>query len=228
LSPWLVKRFRSGPAMAAYAAGLLRGALRRSRAAAFTVALPGGATPLRLFKALTKSGLRWDRVHFFMSDERLVRTSAPGSNFGQARRLLFSKIRIPRGNLHPVGRGKPAAAAAAYEKELKRTAGKEGKLDLVFLGLGPDGHTASLFPGSPAPGKSWELVAPALAPAGAAPRLRVTLTPGAINRAKLVVLMAAGPEKAGVFGLAAAGEKKIPAGSLRPRGKYYLLFSEVR
>ncbi len=221
-----VKRFRSSSAMAACAAGLFRRALRLSRAPAFTVALPGGKTPLELFKALAAAALPWDRVHFFMSDERLVPRAAAGSNFGQARRRLFSKINIPAGNLHPVRNSSPAAAAAAYEKELRTTAGPAGVIDIVILGLGEDGHTASLFAGSPAPGTGNKLAGPSLAPAGAAPRRRVTLTPEAINRAALVVLMAAGPAKKNIFKAAAKGNKSIPAGALRPRGGYYLLFSE--
>lgn len=208
--------------MAAFAAGLFAKALRGQKTRPLLAALPGGVTPLPFLRRLAAMKLPWERAVFFMSDERLVPASSRHSNFGSARRSLFSKIKIPRSNLRPVRPG--PGAAAAYERALKAAAGPGGRLDLVFLGLGADGHTASLFPGSPALA-SRRLVA-AAAPAGAAPARRVTLTLKALNRAETVVLLAAGPAKKAAFLKAAAGDKKIPAGRLRPRGDLYLLFSE--
>lgn len=221
MSERLIKRFRKSSAMAAFTAGLLRRALRLKSGAPVIVALPGGRTPLALLKVLAASALPWERIHFFMSDERLASAGSRHSNFEQARRRLFSKIRIPAGNLHP------AAGAAAYEKELRRIAGPAGIIDLVILGLGTDGHTASLFPGSPALAGTKRLVSRSLAPAAAGPRRRITLTASAINRAATVVLMAAGAEKKEVFGAAVRSCRGIPAGQLKPRGDYFLLFSEI-
>ena len=208
--------------MAAFAAGLFKRALLKRNGPLLT-ALSGGRTPERLFRKLAALPLPWEKAVFFMADERLVPLSSPHSNFGAARKALFAKIPVPKPNLHPV-RLKPGAAAA-YEKELLKAAGPDGSLDLVYLGLGNDGHTASIFPGAPLAGNA-RLVSPARAPRGVKPSRRVTLTMKALNGAGTLVLMASGPEKKEMFGRAARGDKSIPAGRLRPRGKLYLLYSE--
>lgn len=209
--------------MAGFAAGLFRKALL-GKAGKFTAALSGGGTPAGLFKQLSALPLPWSRVVFFMADERLVPLSSAESNFGMARARLFSKIKIPRGNLHPVKPG--PGAAAAYGRELLRETGGTGRLDLVFLGLGEDGHTASLFPGSRALEENGAPVCAALAPRGAKVRHRVTLSLKTINKAFMVVLMAAGPAKKKIFERALLRDIKIPAGLLNPRGEIYFLFSE--
>jgi len=214
----VVRRFKTGGAMASFAAGLFKRTLLH-KSGGFTAALPGGATPARLFKELASLPLPWEQVVFFMSDERLVPASSPASNFGAARKALFSKIKVPSANL------RPARTPAALEKEILKETKSSGRLDFVLLGLGADGHTASVFPGSPAE-KSEKLALAVTAPRGVKPARRLTLTFRALNRARLVVLMAAGPAKKSVFKLAARGERTIPAGRLRPAGKFYLLFSE--
>lgn len=200
--------------MAAFAASLVARALRAG-AGPLLAALPGGSTPLPFFRELSRRQLPWEKAVFFMSDERTVPLSSPHSNFGAARRLFFSRAGVPAASLRPV-RG-----ADSYDRLLRR----EGPLDLVFLGLGGDGHTASLFPGSPAL-RSARLASAVKAPAGVTPRRRVTLTLKAINAAGTVVLMAAGPGKKEVFLRAAASDRALPAGRLKPRGELYLLFSE--
>ncbi len=213
-----VRRFRGGAAMARFAAGLLARALRGKRGV-LTAALPGGRTPARLFGELSRMPLPWERVVFFTSDERMVPLSSPASNFGAARKALFSRIGVPAANL------RPARSAAAWRRDLLAAAGPGGRLDAVFLGLGEDGHTASIFPGS----RAWRLRGPAAevrAPRGVKPARRLTLTPAAIEKARLVVLLASGAAKRAVFELAAAGDRSIPAGRLRPRGRFYLLFSD--
>jgi len=212
--------------MARFAAGLLKKALRGKRPGPLLAALSGGRTPAPLLKVLAESGTDWSRAHFFMADERLVPAGSPDSNFGQARRLFFSKIRIPEANLHRVKGSAPGRAAAAYEKEIVKTAGPAGAFDIIFLGLGGDGHTASVFPGSPALSENKKLVLPVSAPGKIKPRQRITLTLKALNSAATVVLMASDRSKKPVFARAAAGDATIPAGRLRPRGKLYLLFSE--
>jgi len=214
-----VKRFRSPEALAAWAAALFERTLRAKRGRPLLTALPGGRTPLPLFDRLAAMTLPWENAVFFMSDERVVPFSSPKSNFGSARRGFFSRTGIPRANL------RPALSAAALEKALLKDTGGTGRLDLVFLGLGEDGHTASLFPGARAP-RGGSLAAAAEAPPGITPRKRITLTLEALNRAGTVVLMAAGPAKKEIFRRAAAGDKELPAGRLRPRGELYLLFSE--
>ena len=216
-----VRRFGTGAAMAAFAAGIFSAALRKKNRGKFLVAVSGGRTPARLLKKLSKLSLPWERVIFFMADERLVPVSSPDSNFGAARRALFSRIKIPAANLRPVENG-----AGAYEKELLKETGGSGRLDLVFLGLGEDGHTASLFPGSPALEERGRFVRAARAPRGVRPEGRVTLTLKTLDRAGAVLLMAAGPEKKKIFEKAARGDRGIPAGRLRPRGRLHLLYSE--
>lgn len=204
--------------MANFAAGLFKKTLLH-KSGGFTAALPGGATPARLFKELAALPLPWKKAVFFMSDERLVPPSCPDSNFGAARQAFFSKITIPPANL------RHARTSAALEREILKETGASGRLDFVLLGLGADGHTASIFPNSPAE-KSEKLALAVTAPRGVKPAHRLTLTFRALNRARLVVLMAGGPAKKSVFELAARGDKTIPAGRLRPAGKFYLLFSE--
>lgn len=223
----VIKKFRATEALARFAAGLLTKALRE-KTGRLLVALPGGKTPLPLFKALAAGRTDWSRVHIFMTDERLVPAGSPASNFGQADRSLFSKIEIPPGNLHAVKPGSPRRAAAAYGREIKRLAGSAGGPDLVFLGLGEDGHIASLFPGSAALSAAAGLVLPARAPEGVKPASRITLSLPALNSAPTVVLMAIGQAKKAVFARAAAGDAALPAGRLRPRGALYLLYSDDR
>lgn len=208
-----VKKFRSGAAMARFAAGLFKKAVL-ARRSAFTAALSGGRTPARLFAELARLDLPWERVTFFMADERLVPLSSPGSNFGAARRAFFSKINIPKANLRPAG------TPAGYGKQLAKAGGP----DFVFLGLGADGHTASVFPGSPA----LKSAAPVLlvnAPPGVKPRRRLTMTLKTLNGARTAVLLAAGPQKKTVFARAAARDRAIPAGRLAPRAELYLLYA---
>lgn len=217
MSARVVKRFRTGAAMATFAAGLFRKALLAKRGR-FSAALPGGRTPAGLFKELASMRLPWERVTFLMSDERLVPVSSPASNFGAARRALFSRINIPRSCL------RRAASASRLEKEIRSAAGPAGGLDLVFLGLGADGHTASIFPGSPAL-QSPRLALAVTAPRGVKPARRLTMTLKTLNRSLAVVLMAAGPQKKAAFALAARGSAAVPAGRLKP-GKLYLLFAD--
>lgn len=215
-------RFRGPRAMADFAARLFARAMRAGRGR-FRCALPGGRTPRHFYRALARMRLPWERADVFMSDERLAPVWSQDSNFGTAAAALFSPARVPAASLNPLPPG--TGAAAAYSRRLARALGPGGRLDLAVLGLGADGHTASLFPGSPAL-KSRGLAAAATAPRGTASRRRVTLTLRALNSARLVVLMAAGASKKAAFEAAARGDMGIPAGHLRPRGELYLLFSE--
>ena len=216
-----VKRFRTGAAMAGFAAGIFKAELQKKSRGKFLVAVSGGRTPDRLFRKLSTLPLPWERVVFFMADERLVPVSSRDSNFGAARRALFSRIKIPAENLRPVKSG-----SASYEKELLKETRGSGRLDLVLLGLGEDGHTASLFPGSPVMEERGRFVSAARAPRGVRPERRVTLTLKTLDRAGTLLLMAAGPEKKKIFERAVRGDRSIPAGRLRPRGGLHLLYSE--
>lgn len=167
----------------------------------FLVALNGGSTPNRLFQLLAtdyREKIDWSRVHIFWGDERCVPSDDPGSSYGQARDLLLSHVPTPDSNIHRIqGELSPLEAAKEYALVLKEFASPSlqwPRFDLVYLGMGEDGHTASLFPGSPV-----EISAPVM-PVTAhyqdRPANRVTLTPVVFDAARMIVFMATGEKKA--------------------------------
>lgn len=172
----------------------------------FLVCLSGGSTPLAMYRLLAGprycDNLPWDKMIFLWGDERLVPPDDPQSNYGQAWKTLLGRVAVRAENVVRVRGELPAAeAAAAYAAELRRLAGPSSpqpwpRLDLVLLGLGSDGHTASLFPGSdPAQGESC----PVLAVSGdyqGRPAARVTLAPAVFNTARQVIFLVAGGDKA--------------------------------
>jgi len=167
----------------------------------FMVALNGGTTPLRLFQLLAtnfREQVDWSRVHIFWGDERCVPPDDPGSNYGQARDMLLSRVPIPDSNIHRI-RGELGPVEASKESNLVLEQFATPPLqwprfDLIYLGLGEDGHTASLFPGSPV--DMTEPVVPVTARYQDRPADRVTLTPVVFNSARIVVFMATGKKKA--------------------------------
>lgn len=170
----------------------------------FAVALSGGSTPVGMFRRLAERAssdgdLKWDRVHFFWGDERAVLPDDPDSNFGTARHELLDALPIEAENIHRI-RGELGAEEAAqeYEAELRDFfhLGPTDwpRFDLVFLGLGEDGHTASLFPGQAALGERGRMATRALAPRS--PAARVTLTYPVFARAAAVVFLVSGEKKA--------------------------------
>jgi 6-phosphogluconolactonase len=167
----------------------------------FMVALNGGTTPLRLFPLLAsdfREQVDWSRVHIFWGDERCVPPDDPGSNYGQARDMLLSRVPIPDSNIHRIrGELGPAEASKEYSLVLTRFATPPlewPRFDLIYLGMGEDGHTASLFPGSPV--DMTEPVVPVTARYQDRPADRVTLTQVVFNSARMVVFMATGKKKA--------------------------------
>lgn len=173
-----------------------------------SLVLAGGSTPLALYRQFASprfaADLPWANVHFFWGDERLVPPDDPGSNFAAAQETLLNALPIPAGNIHRLrGELPPDEAVADYTRRLRVWAAEHDpgaphpwpRFDLVLLGMGEDGHTASLFPGSPVVAG-----APVLAvtagyqgrPAG-----RVTLTPLVFNDARRVIFLVAGENKAG-------------------------------
>ena len=167
----------------------------------FLVALNGGSTPARLFQLLGseyKEKVDWKKVHVFWGDERCVPPDDPGSSYGQARDLLLSHVSIPEVNIHRVeGELTPAEASKEYATTLKEFASlplEFPRFDLVYLGMGEDGHTASLFPGSPT--EVTEPVLSVTAQYQERPANRVTLTPVVFNQARAVAFMATGEKKA--------------------------------
>jgi len=167
----------------------------------FLVALNGGNTPMRLFQLLGTDfheKVDWSKVHIFWGDERCVPPDDPGSSYGQAREAVLNRVPIPELNLHRIkGELGPVQASEEYSLILKAFSSPPlewPRFDLVYLGMGEDGHTASLFPGSPV--EVDEPVIPVTAHYQNRPADRVTLTPVVFNRAGMIVFMATGEKKA--------------------------------
>jgi 6-phosphogluconolactonase len=191
------------------------------------VAISGGSTPVRLFQILSRPpyarGIIWDDIHFFWCDERLVPPDHPESNFGQAVEWLFSHINVPVENLHRIrGEATPARAVDEYRKLLENFGDDELKwprLDIAFLGLGADGHTASLFPGAFHPEEMNSPVVAVTADYQGRPSGRVTLTPLALNSARNVIFMVSGRDKANAVSETLTGLTNLakwPAQRIRP------------
>lgn len=168
------------------------------------VALSGGSTPQRMGELLAAAPHRdrvpWERLELFWGDERWVPSTSPESNAGVARRAFVDRVPIPAAQVHPFPTpdeaATPAAAAAAYAATLRRAFGGGGlpRFDLVLLGMGDDGHTASLFPRTAALAERS-----ALAVANVVPKLdadRLTLTAPVLNAGRRVVVLVAGAGKA--------------------------------
>ncbi len=166
----------------------------------FAVALPGGSVAVHGFSALAALPLHWDRVHFFWVDERAVPPSDPESNYGVAHTAWLEPARVPPQSIHRMSADSPdlASAAVAYGQELTRVLGHPARLDFVLLGVGPDGHVASLFPGHSALSDDRRMVVPVVD----APKpnvRRLTLTLPVLAGAERVVVMAMGESKAGAM-----------------------------
>jgi 6-phosphogluconolactonase len=182
--------------------------------------LSGGRTPQRLYEHLAEEDrIDWSRVHFLWGDERCVPPDHPASNYRLAHEALISRIDVPERHVHRM-RGEdpdPDTAARAYEEELASV----GAPDLVLLGLGADGHTASLFPDSVALEESSRLVVPARAPAGADPVDRLTVTFAALGCARRVLFLVTGSDKRDALTAIRedppAAADRFPAARVRPR-----------
>jgi 6-phosphogluconolactonase len=167
----------------------------------FLAALNGGNTPAHLFQLLAtnfKDKVSWSDVHIFWGDERCVPYNDPGSSYGQVYELLLRHVSIPSTNIHGVHTNlPPQEASSSYAQDLKQFASSPlnfPRFDLVYLGMGEDGHTASLFPHSPV--SVNETVIPVTANYHDRPANRVTLTQLVFNQARTVVFMATGEKKA--------------------------------
>ncbi len=193
---------------------------QRSR---FSMALSGGTSPRLLFRLLAASyrdAIRWDLTHIFWADERCVPGDHAESNFGAANSDLLSRISIPAGNIHRIpGELAPEAAAAEYERDLLAHFGRDGipQFDLILLGMGGDGHIASLFPNAETLSVTDRLAVPAYS--AAAGDWRVTLTYPVLDNALLLVVLVTGPAKAGIVTevLGKGKREAYPAGAISPR-----------
>ncbi|MBV9757050.1 MAG: 6-phosphogluconolactonase, partial [Alphaproteobacteria bacterium] len=163
----------------------------------------------------------WRRVHLFWGDERFVPHDDPKSNYGMARDLLIAKVPLPDANVHPMPTdGTPEDAAERYEKLLRSefgTIGSDPRLfDINFLGLGDNGHTASLMPGQPVLEERGRWVAPL--PHGA-PEVRITLTYPALESSRYAAFQVTGANKAAVLKAVRSGHSDLPAARLAPQGQ---------
>jgi len=191
----------------------------------FTIALSGGSTPKVLYSLLGdepyRSQIDWVQVDIFWSDERCVPPDSEESNYHMAQQVLLSKIPIPASQVHRMPADQPDrdAASQAYTEEMQRTFGTNGipNFDLIQLGMGPEGHTASLFPHQPSLHEQQRLVMPVSVPKP--PPQRLTFTPPLLNAARQVLFLVTGAEKADAVQAVLEGEydpDEYPAQIVRP------------
>jgi len=176
------------------------------------IVLTGGRTPGRAYELAAGLEPDWSRASVWWGDERCVPPDDERSNYGLARSTLFDRLGAQPGRVHRIhGEDDPAAAAASYERELRGTT-----LDLLLLGLGPDGHVASLFPNAPGLAETERLVIPA--EPGLEPFVeRVTLTPPALRGARRIVFLVTGADKAEAVAGALGGalDPAVPGSLIR-------------
>jgi 6-phosphogluconolactonase len=208
-------------AAAARGALLVTRALRRAVHARgrATLFLAGGASPLALYRGLTAEPLRgrvpWARVEVFWGDERCVPPEAPESNFRAAREALLDGLPAAPRAVHRIPAELGAALGARRTAAMLRAAlGERGRPDLVLLGLGADGHSASLFPGQDWVGNGWTVAARS----PRSPQERISLALPLLARARTLLLFVTGADKAAAVARVAAGDD-LPAARLRP-GRY--------
>jgi len=200
------------------AAQARRAAAERGR---FCLALSGGTTPWRMLRILAGETLPWESVHLFQVDERVAPDGDPDRNWTHIREALVDRVTIPGSNLHPmpVGAQDLEVGASSYARELELVTGRPAVLDLVHLGLGADGHTASLVPGDPVLGLSSADVGLSRPYGG---HVRMTLTYPALDRARLLVWVVTGAEKARALASLRASDPSVPAGRVRSEGALVL------
>lgn len=201
---------------AANAAATMIAEAARSAAAStgkFTLAVSGGRTPWIMLRALTNEDLPWARLHIFQVDERIAPEEDPDRNFTHLRDSFLNHVPLPPENVHPmpvVSRDLDAAVVE-YERTLEAIAGSPPILDLVHLGLGPDGHTASLIPGDPVLGVTDAEVGLTGVYQG---RPRMTLTYPVLNRAHRILWVITGADKQPALRRLLDGDESIPAGRI--------------
>ncbi len=200
----------------------------QAKAGRFAIALSGGSTPKALYARLAQAPYRdafpWDRTHLFWGDERFVPPDDPLSNYRMVKEALLDHAPIPAANIHPTPTTgeTPEQAAADYARTLQAFYGADALdparplFDVNLLGLGDDGHTASLFPGTAV---LEERSAWAAAVVGAKAEARITLTYPALESAAAAAFLVTGAGKATMLKRLLAGDTSIPAGRLRPTGE---------
>jgi 6-phosphogluconolactonase len=180
----------------------------------FVMAVSGGRTPWQMLRELAEEAIPWKNVHVVQVDERVAPAGDPDSNLTHLRESLIGRAPLAPGQIHamPVEEADLDAAAASYARLLQEIAGSPSVLDLVHLGLGPDGHTASLVPGDP----GLEVTERDVTLTGIyQQRRRMTLTYPVINRSRRILWLVTGPEKADMLARLQSGDLSIPAGRVR-------------
>jgi 6-phosphogluconolactonase len=191
------------------------------------VALSGGSTPKALYSLLASGEFRdrfpWQQVSWFWGDERFVPYDHPESNYRMTREAMLAKAPVPPENVHPIPTdGTPEEAARRYERTLQEAYGTptldpaRPLFDIMLLGLGPDGHTASLLPGDELLDERERWVA---AVSHGRPEVRITMTYPVLESSRHVAFLVEGREKAGILGVIRAGGSQAPAARLHPVGE---------
>jgi 6-phosphogluconolactonase len=197
-----------------------------------TLALAGGSTPKPLYEALATQALPWDKLQIVWGDERYVPADHPDSNEGMARRAWLDQVPIPAANIHPVPThfSDPAEAAQAYDQELRTVlgaaAGEFPALDLILLGMGPDGHTASLFPNT----EALQVCDRLITVGNKDGQPRISFTVPLINQARNVLFMVTGANKQTALDhifAPTANPLDYPARFIQPAGKLIWLLDSA-
>lgn len=180
----------------------------------FVMAVSGGHVPWQMFRLLASETMPWKEAHVVQVDERVAPAGDPDRNLTHLRESLLSRVSLPSGQFYamPVEENDLEAAAASYANLLRQIAGSPPVLDLVHLGLGPDGHTASLVPGDPVLNVTDRDVA---VTGVYQKRRRMTLTYPILNRARCILFLVTGSEKTEVLQRLVSGDTSIPAGRVQ-------------
>lgn len=196
----------------------------------FSVCLSGGSTPKRLYELLAAAPRRdafpWARTHWFWGDERFVPPDDKLSNYRMVREAMLDRVPVPEANIHPIPTlgVTPEESAAAYERELRIFHGEEALdpvrplFNVVLLGLGTNGHTASLFPGMPVLHERRRWTGTMTDPEAGT---RITLTYPALESARETVFLVAGADKTPMLKRLLAGDRSLPAAQVQPHGELH-------
>jgi 6-phosphogluconolactonase len=194
----------------------------------FTISLSGGSTPKALYQLLAaepfRSRMPWQRVNFFFGDERFVPHTDQDSNFRMVKEALFDHVDIPAANIYPIpGEGDPNTAAATYQAQMQAYYGSQALdaarpfFDVILMGLGEDGHTASLFPGNPALEETMAWAVAVSDPSVS--QARITLTYPVFDSSRVVAFLAEGSKKSTPLRRVLAGDRSAPAARVKSMGE---------
>jgi len=200
----------------------------------FAAALSGGRTPIDFYTMLSasKNRLPWEKTHIFLVDERFVPATDKESNYRLVRECLLNHVNIPKNNVHRIDTEESTLEMAAekYEEEIRNFFGIGGdhipEFNLIMLGIGEDGHTASLFPGAPSLKEKKRIAIPVIA--DKPPHKRISLTLPVLTNAQRIMFLVTGSEKAGIVREIVEGsESRLPASLVRRRARSaYLVMDE--